>query len=156
MSVRLGDMGKPIVTTAAERRSDSYQPDFDIDMKVGAQAELFVAHIIDSLSSSRGAVEVKYDAKFYDTGNVYVEYQCLRRGEWTKSGIATTKAAFWTFVLGMDTFCFTVATATLKSAVLEKWPDPRCRKELTRGSHPTKGVVLPYQWLATYAAKTAL
>lgn len=139
--------------TAAERRYDGYQPDFDIDLAVGAQAELFVANLIDSLAT-RGTVEVKYDAKYLDTGNVYVEYQCMKHGVWRNSGISTTKAAFWAFVLGMDTFCFVIATDTLRDAVKERWQSGR--RELTRGSHPTKGVVLPVSWLSTYAARCAL
>lgn len=141
--------------TAADRRTNGYQPYFDIDMQVGAQAELFVAHIIDSLSS-RGVVEVKYDDRYLDTGNVYVEYECQRRDGWKPSGIAITKAPFWAFVLGMDTFCFVIATDTLKLACREKWNDDHYKRELKRGSHPTKGVILPVEWLAKYAAKCAL
>lgn len=141
--------------TAADRRANGYQPDFDIDMAVGAQAEIFVANIIDSLSQ-RGVVEVKYDARYQDTANIYVEYMCQRRDGWQPSGIATSKAPFWAFVLGMDTFCFVIATETLKEACRTKWKDPSHMRQLNRGSHPTRGVILPLQWLATYAAKCAL
>lgn len=138
--------------TAAQRRHDGYQPNFDIDMKFGAQGELFVARIIDSLGL--GSVEVKTDARYLDTGNVYVEYTCQRRGVWHPSGIITTKADFWAFVLGMDTFCFFIATDTLRRAARDKFVTNK--RELTRGSHPTKGVILPVEWLAKYAAKLAL
>lgn len=152
MLARLDNLRKSIVT-AFDRLAQGYQPDFDIDMKVGAQGELFVANIIDSLGQ-RGMVEVKYDARYLDTGNVYVEYECRRRDGWQKSGISTTKAAFWAFVLGMDTFCFIISTDTLKSAVRDRWDTNR--RELTRGSHPTKGVILPVDWLAKYSARCAL
>jgi hypothetical protein len=130
-------------------------PDFDIDVAFGAQGELFVANIIDSLSK-RGSVEVKMDARYADTGNVYVEYKCKRADGWNWSGIATTQAAFWAFVLGMDTFCFVVETETLKDAVRERWGNPNSHVECTKGSHPTKGVILPVNWLADYSAKCAL
>lgn len=141
--------------TAVDRRADGYMPDFDIDVAVGAQAELFVAKIMDSLGA-RSSVEVKYDAQYVKTGNVYVEYKCLRKGKWTPSGIATTKAAFWAFVLGMDTFCFVIATDTLKEAARDRWNYPSSRVGLDKGSHPTKGVILPVDWLANYSARVAL
>jgi hypothetical protein len=141
--------------TAADRRAIGYEPDFDIDMAVGAQAELFVANMMESLGV-RGSVEVKYDAQYLNTGNVYLEYQCLRKGKWKPSGIASTKADFWAFVLGMDTFCFFIATETLKEAGRERWKYPKARVGLDRGSHPTKGVILPVDWLTNYAAKLAL
>ena len=141
--------------TIEDRRAIGYEPDFDIDMKVGAQAELFVANMMESLGV-RGSVEVKYDAQYLNTGNVYLEYQCLRKGNWKPSGIAITKADFWAFVLGMDTFCFFVATKTLKEAGRERWKYPKARVGLDRGSHPTRGVILPVDWLTNYAAKLAL
>lgn len=147
-------LGKSVMT-AVDRRAEGYEPDFDIDMAAGAQGELFVARMMDSLGV-RGSVEVKYDAQYLNTGNVYLEYRCLRRGQWMPSGIAVTKAAFWAFVLGMDTFCFFIATETLKQAGRERWRYPKARVGLERGSHPTKGVILPVDWLANYSARVAL
>lgn len=140
---------------AVNRRTVGYQPDFDIDLSVGAQGELFVANVIDSLAT-RGTIEVKYDARYLDTGNVYVEYMCKRIDGWKPSGIATTKAAFWAFVLGIDTFCFVIATSTLKNAARKQWKNKQNRRELNRGSHPTKGIVLSLDWLAKYSARCAL
>lgn len=139
--------------TVVDRRADGYEPRFDIDLAVGAQAEMFVVNIIKSLGAGSGAIEVKYDARYQDTGKVYVEYQCRKRGKWTPSGIATTTADFWAFVLGMDAFLFIVATDKLKDAARRKWAHPHNRKELAKGSHPTRGVVMEPGWLAAHATK---
>lgn len=60
------------------RKADGYEPRFDIDASYGRQGELFVSSIIDALTG--GSVEVKRDSRFAKTGNVYVEYECRKRG----------------------------------------------------------------------------
>lgn len=135
-----------------ERRRLGYEPCFDIDYKFGEQGELFVTKIIESLGTGR--VEVKNDARFSDTGNVYVECQCLRRGKWHPSGIATTDAEFWVFVLANDTTCVAVTTEYLKSASRAVWQNnPDRRKECPRGSHPTRGVAMSVMWLLRNATR---
>jgi hypothetical protein len=142
--------------TAADRRVDGYHPSFDIDLAYGAQGEMFVMNIINSLGNGAGSVEVKTDAKYEKTGRVYVEYECLKRGKWVPSGIQTTTADFWAFVLGLNTFCFFIGTDTLKQAAREKWHNPANRKSCDEGSCPTHGIVLHVDWLTKYAAKCAL
>lgn len=128
-----------------DRRQDGYEPRFDIDYEFGKQGELFVTRIIDALGTHR--VEVKNDARFAVTGNVYVECFCQRRGKFRPSGIATTEAEFWVFVLN-DVACVAVTTAYLKDACRAVWRNnPSRRKKCDRGSHPTKGVAMSVMWL---------
>lgn len=154
VSARLDCLREPVMT--ADRRADGYEPRFDIDLEFGAQGEIFVMNVMNSLGTGSGSVEVKTDAKYEKTGNVYVEYECLKRGKWIPSGIQTTTADFWAFVLGINTFCFFIATETLKDAAREKWRNPDNRKSCDKGSCPTHGIVLNVDWLTQYAVKSAL
>lgn len=67
--------------------------DFRYDLEVGIQKEETLAAILD-LST----IEVKYDRKACDTGNVFVEYKS--RGKW--SGISTSEATHYAYVLCDD------------------------------------------------------
>jgi hypothetical protein len=120
----------------------SYQPDWDHDLREGQHAEKLV---IDLLTDDQ--IEVKYDRKALITGNLYIETHCRRRDGWNESGINTTKATVWFFVLDMrDKKMMSLTTTALKEAI----QDPQLpRKEMTEGSHPTKGILLP---LRTYYA----
>lgn len=131
--------------SAADRLAAGYQPDFDIDYALGRQGEDFITDIIDQLRSS--SIEVKTDARYGDTGNVYIEYECKRRGQYVPSGIATTKAVLWAFVLPGD--CVYVApTANISEVALRYWrQNPDSRKECKVGSHPTRGVAIPLRRL---------
>ena len=133
------------------RKADGYEPRFDIDAEYGRQGELFVSSIIDSLT--KGSIEVKRDSRFAQTGNVYVEYECRKRGNWTKSGIATTEAELWAFVLGDSNVVFVVPTSSLKELVLELWRNPKNRREETDGDCPSKGVIVPVNQLVAWAKK---
>jgi hypothetical protein len=124
--------------TAIDRLAKGYEPDFDIDYQAGAQAELFVADIIDSLTKSGARVEVKRDAKVEQTGNVYLELECLKRGTYVPSGLATTKAEFWAFVLPKNVLI--VAPTESVRGLAARYSN-RAR-ECVRGSHPTKGVAI--------------
>lgn len=127
--------------SAADRLSDDYEPRWDKDYEYGLQGELYVKNIVESLAA--GSIEVKTDAKALQTGRIYVEYQCKRLGRYMDSGIKTTEAEFWAYVIGDDTVVI-MPTWRLRQAVgsLYRRSD-FFRKELVRGSHPTKGVVVP-------------
>lgn len=135
------------------RKADGYEPRFDIDAEYGRQGELFVSSIIEALAT--GSVEVKRDSRFSKTGNVYVEYECRKRGVWKKSGIATTEAELWAFVLGDSNVVFVVPTSSLKELVLELWQNPKNRREETDGDCPSKGVIVPVHTLVAWAKKNA-
>lgn len=134
VSARLDDVGEPVVT---ERTVQGYDPRFDLDLAYGQQGELFVADIRDGLRD--GTVEVKRDGQFARTGNLYVEFECLRQGRYRPSGLTTTEAKVWVFVLGDTPACLCIATELLRAWVrLEGFPVVDC----ARGSHPTRGWLL--------------
>lgn len=66
--------------------------DFILDLREGTAAERLVKEI---LSGERGTVEVKREWYVSSSGNVAIEFKCRRR----PSGIATSTATWWAFVL---------------------------------------------------------
>lgn len=131
------------MTPSIDRMADGYEPRFDIDMEVGRQGEIFITSVIDAMKAG-ASCEVKTDEKALQTGNIYVEFECYRLGQWRKSGIATTEAEVWAFVLGVAALC--IPTDTLKVLARLRWHAGGVR-ECKRGSHPTKGVIIPIPWL---------
>jgi hypothetical protein len=136
--------------TALDRLSEGYEPSWDIDRRVGARGEAQAASHIDAYAAGR--VEVKTDERAATTGNVYVEYECRRADGWHASGIATTRADYWTFVVGG--LMLTVHTDTLKRITRSHYCSRR--RECTRGSHPTKGVLVPLTDLVAQAVADAV
>lgn len=138
------------------RLDSDYQPDWDIDMRVGRQGELFVKRIRDGLED--GTVEVKTDEKHSLTGNVYIERFCRRQGEWKPSGIQTTKATTWAFVLSDQQIMIAVPVPVLR-ALSDRAVELGMEKECPRGSHPTMGVVVPdwklLQWATAISRDVA-
>lgn len=124
----------------AARFADGFEPRFDIDAAYGRQGELFIGSVISALRD--GSAEVKTDAQSLRTGNLYVEMRCWRRGQWRKSGLATTTAETWSFVLGTTGLALVVAVDLLKSIAGDLWRAGRVAEERD-GSHPTKGVLVP-------------
>lgn len=122
-----------------DRHVIGYNPDFDLDYEYGHQGELFVTSVAAAMQEGR--VEVKRDGKFAETGNIYVEYSCLRRGAWRPSGLATTTADLWVFVLGDSECALVIPTERLKAICRRLYRDGRVAEERD-GSHPTKGVLV--------------
>lgn len=125
---------------SVDRLSAGYEPAFDIDAAVGRQGELLCANIAEGLRD--GSVEVKTDERALATGNVFIEYECLRRGSWQPSGIATTQAEVWAFALGKPpTVLVAAPVATLLRVSRKAWQGGG-KRQCSRGSHPTRGVVV--------------
>ncbi len=108
-----------------------HNSDFRYDLEVGQVKENELASIIQNKK-----IEVKTDLQAYETGNVYVEYES--RGK--PSGISTSQADYYCFVISKDTFIF------ISSAELKK----RCRRLLNTDrdrkggdSNTSKGILLP-------------
>lgn len=116
------------------------EPRWDLDYEVGRQAEMWVSDIREALKSD--SIEVKRDRRAAETGNVYVEYQCKKRGKWEPSGIATTTAKLWMFVLVESEFGFVITTDTLKKVARAAKRNPNNIRKEEDGSHPTYGVVI--------------
>lgn len=88
------------------------QKNFDIDVEYGRQGENY---LIDILETKR--IEVKTDRIAHITGNVAVEYKYRGR----PSGIATTEADYWAFLLYDMTTIIMVPTDKLKAIAREKF-----------------------------------
>ena len=87
--------------------------DFDLDLKVGQEGE----GLVEQLLTGGTTVEVKTDLKWKDTGNLYIETVCWSHNNenWYLSGLSSTKAAYWAFVLEGATLI--VPTEVLKQVV---------------------------------------
>ena len=117
------------------------EPRFDLDFQRGRQAELWVGDDIrEALIADR--IEVKRDDLARRTGNIYVEYECLRRGQWRPSGIQTTESQLWIFVIEMGKLAIVIELEKLKDAA-RKAAQNGGKRECLRGSHPTRGVAVP-------------
>lgn len=110
------------------------QPDFDIDFRRGQQGELFVQRIIQGIKD--GTTEVKRDDRAAETGNLYIETECLRQDVYCSSGISETRAEIYAFVVG--DLMLAVPTPMLRQIL----PSLR-RASCDRGNHPTRGYLLP-------------
>jgi len=128
--------------SAVDRMTDGYEPDFDIDFAIGRQGELWVARIADAISEGKGRAEVKTDEKARDTGRVYLEYQCRYRGEWKNTGILATPSEIWCHVIGE--VMIAAPTVAVKATAKHYYHKSEWyRRDLMRGSHPTRGIVIP-------------
>jgi hypothetical protein len=87
--------------------------DFDLDLSVGHKGEA----LVNELLTGGKTIEVKTDLKWKNTGNLYIETVCWSHNneEWYPSGLTTTKADYWAFVL--EDAVFIIPTKDLKHAV---------------------------------------
>ena len=81
--------------------------DFRWDLEVGQLAEQWLGDVL-----SGNTIEVKRDFRASQTGNVFVEFFC--RGK--PSGIATSEADYWAFVIGTG-YVVILPTKALKEIV---------------------------------------
>ena len=96
--------------------STGYQPDFDLDLRVGALGEHLVGTFWEDLQRS-GTVEVKVDRGAWQTGNHYVEVHQWDGQRWKPSGISTTKAVWWAVVSPSSAGFVVVRTDVLRGLV---------------------------------------
>ena len=117
-------------------------PDWDIDLPMGAQSELWVSDVRRALAE-KGTIEVKHDKPFLKKQHCYVEYECRGRdGIWRPSGIATTKASLYVFTFGSLPGALIVETQWLKRAARCAFKRPAAKAECLRGSNPTHAVLV--------------
>lgn len=126
------------------------EPDFDLDMTIGRQGEMFAADLRRALQDGR--VEVKTDRGFIRTGNIYVERECRYplRG-WRNTGIDNKNTApLWLYLLAGTDIAVVFGIEALRRAAA----DPRVAyaAEQRAGSHPTKGAVVRLSRLFTPGA----
>lgn len=83
-----------------------YSNSFSHDLDFGERAEDFINYIF----SDGKKIEVKYDRMAYITGNIFVEV--YSRGK--KSGISTTQASYWIFVIDKKDYAIIINVKKLK------------------------------------------
>lgn len=133
---------------AVDRMSRGYEPRFDLDYREGHVGEDFSGRVSDGMAN--GTVETKTDKRALDDvlrgrdGNVYVEFKAWSNASqaWEPSGIATTEAQTWAFVLAPDVLV-AVNVEVLRAVARRQWTVPSLRKSCMRGSNPTNGVLIP-------------
>ena len=122
--------------------------DFDLDFPAGQAAERF----LDELLGSGHTIEVKREAKVSITGNVAIEFEC--RGK--PSGIATTKAHWWAFVLDGEKYggdiVILVRTTRLKELARQLYIQGKWKIGGDEGSN-TKLVIASLPELVTLSPK---
>jgi hypothetical protein len=84
----------------------SFQKNFDLDLEYGEAGESMLLSILNGAKK----VEVKTDRMAHTTGNIAVEFRCNGR----LSGISTTEADYWAFVLRGGTIVILIETDRLK------------------------------------------
>ena len=109
--------------------------DWDLDLRFGQQGEVMVNSL---LTAPIETVEVKRDRRWKETGNLYIETECWSDvlDCWYASGISTTKASHWAFIL--EDSVLTVPTAKVSKAIAFYG----IRREMNRPEYSTKGFTI--------------
>ena len=115
---------------------------WDLDLRAGLAGESRVADLL-----SIDSVEVKTDRRWIDTGNLYIETECFQQSTqtWEQSGINTTKATHWEFVL--EDSVMIVPTYRIKEIIFEG----KCRNTTCNiPPNPSRGCLVTPQVLIEY------
>ena len=109
--------------------------DWDIDLRYGQEGEVYVNSL---LTAPIETIEVKRDKRWIETGNLYIETECWSdvMQSWYHSGISTSKASHWSFVL--EDSVVIVPIKRLKF-VVQKYGR---KKEMNRPDYSTKGFLI--------------
>jgi hypothetical protein len=109
--------------------------DWDLDLRYGQEGEIIVNNF---LTSPIETIEVKRDRRWKETGNLYIETECWSDalGCWYASGISSTKASHWSFVL--EDLVLIVPTDNIRKAL----GIYGLKKEMNRPEYSTKGYLI--------------
>lgn len=114
---------------------------WDIDLRDGLAGESKVADLL-----SLDTLEVKTDRRWHETGNIYVEteYWSREHDAWVESGIRTTKATHWAYVL--EDCVIIVPTYRLREMLWENGKPINCNipPNPSRGYLITPGALLEF------------
>lgn len=117
-------------------------PQWDNDLEYGQAGEAFICEVFPEIDDGR--TEVK--RKRYIDDLFYVEYECRRADGWQPSGIATSTASMWAFVIADTGLALVVPKVTVVEVARKVWNEkPSRHKQCVVGSHPTKGVLVSFQ-----------
>jgi hypothetical protein len=109
------------------------EPRWDIDYSRGLVGENLLKDIIEN-------AEVKTDYEWQKTGNLFIEFEAWREGKMQPSGIKTTEAKYWVFVLPVGDKqqilqCF-------PTSLIRRMCEGRAEVPMNNGSNPTKGYLI--------------
>lgn len=119
--------------------------DFDLDFSNGREGET----LVEALLTGGKTVEVKRDLRWHETENLYIETSCYyqRSKSWEASGLSTTKADYWAFVLCGGVLM--IPTTVLKTAVFLYGRQIRCNIE----PNPSAGYLVTANEILTALAR---
>jgi hypothetical protein len=122
-------------------KTSKAEPRWDRDLKYGGQGELLVDDFLTQIANGNGRVETK--RKSYLDHRIYVETHCDkgRTGHYEPSGIMTSQADLWCFVIA-DTGIHIAVPADLLREMLDD-SSTRDRQERD-GNCPTKGKLIDF------------
>lgn len=130
---------------------------WDIDLAKGHAAEQQTLQML--LGMAVGTVEVKRDERAGTTGNLFVEYQsCHHTHGWRPSGIATTEAEAWAFMLPPAPMLLVLPTAPLRTIARAAVAAGRTAQtnqpgQKHAGLMVTRGALIPLADLLTLTVK---
>ena len=109
--------------------------DWDLDLRFGQEGEVMVNSL---LTAPIETVEVKRDRRWIDTGNLYIETECWSDvlSCWYSSGITTSKASHWSFIL--EDTVLTIPTDSVRKAIAVYG----IKREMNRPEYSTKGFTI--------------
>ena len=115
--------------------------DFDLDLKFGVEGENTVANLL-----SIETVEVKRDARWKETGNLYIETECWYNGSqsWKPSGLSVSKSTHYAFVL--EGMVVIIPTSDLVEIVNLNGRPIECKIE----PNPSKGYLIKLSHIVEY------
>lgn len=115
--------------------------DFDLDLKFGVEGENTVANLL-----SIETVEVKRDARWKETGNLYIETECWYNSSqsWEPSGLSVSKSTHYAFVL--EGMVVIVPTSDLVEIVNLNGRPIECKIE----PNPSKGYLIKLSHIVEY------
>ena len=121
--------------------------DFDLDLAIGQEGE----GLVQQLLTGGTTVEVKTDLKWKETGNLYIETVCWSHNNenWYLSGLSSTKASYWAFVLEGATLL--VPTEVLKQVVTARGRAITCNIP----PNPSKGYLIKVEDITNYLQRSA-
>ncbi len=118
--------------------------DLDLDLKFGVEGENTVANLL-----SIDTVEVKRDARWKETGNLYIETECWYNSSqsWEPSGLSVSKATHYAFVL--EGMVVIIPTDQLKEITYSNGRPIECKIE----PNPSKGYLIKLSHIVEYQLK---
>ena len=123
---------------------------WDITAPFGFEGEAVVADLL-ALPANGREVEVKH--KSFADSLFYVEIECRYRSGWGPSGISTTEARYWAFLVADTGVAVLIPTTRIEAAVqLAKARRLALRPGAPDGDHPTRGYLVPFQFFVEQAA----